>query len=71
MAIEKENLKKEYLSALAREIRACYKNEKLKTLYLGGGTPSLLSDGEIEGVLSNFNFDRVKLLFEDADSSSL
>ena len=49
----KEHLKAQYMKALEKEIRHYYKNEPLKTLYLGGGTPSLLSADE----------------FADADSS--
>ena len=45
------HLREAYLDALRREITALPKGE-LDTLYLGGGTPSLLTPRELEGVLS-------------------
>lgn len=45
----------EYLIALDKEIKHFYKAEKLKTLYLGGGTPSLLKPKQVEKILSPFN----------------
>lgn len=52
--IKKKNV---YIEALLKEINYYYKNEKLKTLYFGGGTPSLLDENEIETILDCFNFD--------------
>ncbi len=37
-----------YLAALEKEINTNYQNEKIKTLYIGGGTPNSLSDVELE-----------------------
>jgi oxygen-independent coproporphyrinogen-3 oxidase len=54
----KLNLKKEYIKSLCKEISSKYKKEKLKTIYIGGGTPSLLSSQEIREILSYFDFDR-------------
>ena len=51
------NRKNEYLSALISEIKSKYKNEKLDTIYFGGGTPSLLEPDEIENILSCFKYD--------------
>ena len=48
----------DYLEALLKEIRTLYKDEMLDTLYLGGGTPSILKAEQIEKILSLFNFDR-------------
>lgn len=48
--------KRDYLAALSQEIKYYYRNEKLKTLYLGGGTPSLLEIGEVERILSDFKY---------------
>lgn len=51
------------VNAIIKEIhsRKSYLNEIIKTIYLGGGTPSLLSDTEIRKVLDsiyqNFNVD--------------
>lgn len=47
-----------YLDALNNEIQYFYKTEKLKTLYLGGGTPSILSANQIEKIISNFNISK-------------
>ena len=46
-----------YLEALEKEIKYFYKDEKLKTLYLGGGTPSILDFKQIEKILGVLNFD--------------
>jgi len=46
-----------YLNALASEIKSRYQGEKIKTLYIGGGTPSSLSSKHL-----NYLFDIVKLL---------
>lgn len=46
-----------YIEALIKEVKYLYKNEKLKTIYFGGGTPSLLEVNDIEKILSLFNFD--------------
>lgn len=43
-----EKFVKTYLDALEKEIEQEYKNEVLKTIYIGGGTPSCLSIEEIE-----------------------
>ena len=48
--------KKEYIDALVKEIKFFYKEEPLKTLYFGGGTPSLLEIKDIEKILSCFNY---------------
>lgn len=48
-------LKDNYLKALKRQIKAEYKGEVLNTLYIGGGTPSLLSVNDIDGLLELFN----------------
>lgn len=54
-----ENLiyKKEYIDALEEEIKFFYKDDKLDTLYFGGGTPSLLDIEDIKKILDIFNFD--------------
>ncbi len=49
-----------YLDALEKEINDSYKGELIKTLYIGGGTPSSLSILELEKlfeILSVFNLD--------------
>ena len=46
-----------YINSLIQEINTLYKGEKIKTLYLGGGTPSLLDLNYIERIIKIFNFD--------------
>lgn len=47
--------KGEYLQALRKQIGVEYKGDILKTLYFGGGTPSLLTVNELAEILSLFN----------------
>ncbi len=47
--------KDKYLKNLTKEIKHFYKNEPLKTLYFGGGTPSLLEKEDFEEIFSLFN----------------
>ncbi len=48
-------LKEKYLFALEKEISEKYKGETLKTIYICGGTPSLLSAEDIKSLLCKFN----------------
>lgn len=50
-------LKNDYICALRKQIKVNYKNELLKTIYFGGGTPSLLSLKDFECLLELLNFD--------------
>ena len=53
----------DYLNSLEKEIKANYKGEMIKTLYIGGGTPSSLSIEELEKLFSIIEiFDKSKLL---------
>lgn len=56
--ISGENIKIKglYIKTLLKEIKQRYNNYPLKTLYFGGGTPSLLDANEIEEILSLFKF---------------
>lgn len=45
-----------YLYSLLKEIDFYYKNEKLKTLYIGGGTPSVLTLDELSKIIKKFSF---------------
>jgi len=58
VSFPKLDLKTDYLISLGNEIKSSYSNEKLNTLYFGGGTPSLLTLVEIENLLKYFNFDQ-------------
>lgn len=54
----------EYLKSLKKEIDERYMGEKVKTIYIGGGTPSCLSLKEIEFVLTLTKLFDVSLLEE-------
>lgn len=51
---------KPYLYALKREIQATYKGEEIATIYIGGGTPSLLKEEDLETLLSFTNLFKKK-----------
>lgn len=44
-----------YLESLKEEIKTYYKGELLKTIYIGGGTPTSLDDDELEYLLNITN----------------
>ena len=46
-----------YILSLLKEIDYYYNGEKLKTLYIGGGTPSLLNQNELKKIISKFDID--------------
>ena len=51
----------QYLKALEKEIKNNYKGEKVKTIYIGGGTPSALSLNHLKklfDILTIFNLDK-------------
>ncbi|MCI8446726.1 MAG: radical SAM family heme chaperone HemW [Bacilli bacterium] len=53
----------DYLNSLEKEIKANYKGEMIKTLYIGGGTPSSLSIEELEKLFSIIEiFDKSKCI---------
>jgi len=47
-----ENLKKRYIQGLKKEIRMSRLNGKARWLYIGGGTPNLLTAHEVKDVLT-------------------
>lgn len=53
-----ENLEKRkgYIYSLLKEIDYYYNGEPLKTLYIGGGTPSVLPMDELIKIINKFNF---------------
>jgi len=50
--------KNDFLKALKKEIKHYYKEEKINTLYFGGGTPSLLSAEEFNKLIRLFNINK-------------
>ena len=66
----------EYADALINEIADSYKLEELKTLYIGGGTPSVLPLKIVERIIKSFNLTKdTEVTFEinpdDADYAYL
>lgn len=50
-----EDLRQKYVHALIREIRSCkntYQGYRVPTVFIGGGTPSILSPAQIQAVFS-------------------
>lgn len=45
-------LSKNYFTALEKEFSDRYMKEQIKTLYIGGGTPSVLNDNDLEKLLN-------------------
>lgn len=60
-----------YIDSLMKEIKFHYKNEKLNTIYFGGGTPSLIKEEYIEEILNCFNFDKNTEITLEANPNSL
>ena len=58
ISFSKLNLIEDYLLSLQSEITQNYKGEQLKTLYLGGGTPSLLDSKKLSLIINNFNINK-------------
>lgn len=54
-----------YFDSLFIDIDTNYRGEKLKTLYFGGGTPSLIETDIIKKIISKFNFaENCEITFE-------
>lgn len=51
-----EFLRHKYIDTLIKEIKYFYKQESLKTLYFGGGTPSLVEPNDLKRVIDCFKF---------------
>lgn len=73
-----EELIKTYMKALEREIKSykdLLKNYKVETVFIGGGTPSLLSEKQLESLMSqlykNFNMEDVKEITIEANPGTL
>ena len=60
-----------YINSLLKEIKIRYKSDKLKTLYIGGGTPSLLEEKDIENILNNFEFDNAPEITLEANPETV
>lgn len=60
-----KNLQDGYIIALLKDIDTNYKRNKLKTLYIGGGTPSLLPIKHVKKIINKFQFEtNAEITFE-------
>ena len=59
-----EKVADKYLDALFLECKDNYNGEKLNTLYIGGGTPSTLSNTNFEKLFKIVNHAQIKLVFK-------
>jgi len=50
-----ENIKQKYIESLIKEIENCKINKKISTIYIGGGTPSVLPAEYIQKILEKIN----------------
>lgn len=72
--IKNENIVDKYLIFLEKEIDENYKGEKIKTLYIGGGTPTSLSIKELEKlfqIISKIKLDKDAEITIEANSEDL
>lgn len=58
ISFTKLDLKENYLLALSDEIKYQYKGELLDTIYIGGGTPSLLTEHEVLEIINAFQINK-------------
>ena len=65
------DLIEQYISALIDEIKARYNGQLIKTLYIGGGTPSLLGVTHISKIVSCFKFDAKSEITCEANPENL
>ena len=60
----KEDVVDKYLDKLDNEIKENYKQDKIDTIYIGGGTPSCLNISELNKLFSiinkRFNLNNIK-----------
>ncbi len=59
-----EKIVDSYLNALEKEIKSRYKNDSIKSIYIGGGTPTCLNEKQLEKL-----FSLIKLLKVEKDLS--
>ena len=59
-----EKIVNNYLDALDKEIKDNYKKDKLKTIYIGGGTPSCLSMKELDKLFRTINIFKLNKNYE-------
>src|ERR1700682_2718929 len=55
IAVKQEHLIELYLDALAAELATLGEPRPVKTVFIGGGTPTLLNAGQLERLLSFIN----------------
>lgn len=70
-SFETTKYKQNYIEALIKEIKFHYKNNLLKTIYFGGGTPSLIESKELEMILNCFKYNEETEVTIEANPNSL
>ena len=59
------NFIENYVDSLIKQVEKEYDNSLQKTIYFGGGTPSLLTIKQVEKILNKFNFNnKTEISFE-------
>ncbi len=53
-----------YLKALEKEIKSCYKNDIISTIYIGGGTPSDLGEDKLERLFKIVQMFKLDISYE-------
>ena len=70
-----EKVKDEYVDILCKEIESRKVETKVKTIYIGGGTPSVLSESQIEkifdAIFENYNVARDAEITVEANPNSI
>ena len=70
-----EKVKDEYVDILCKEIESRKVGTKVKTIYIGGGTPSVLSESQIEkifdAIFENYNVARDAEITVEANPNSI
>ena len=71
VSYNRPELQENYVEKLLQEIKSRYKGENLKTIYFGGGTPSLLEIRQVENILKSLNFDKNTEITLEANPDSV
>jgi oxygen-independent coproporphyrinogen III oxidase len=61
----------DYINALVSEISLRYSQDKVATIYFGGGTPSLLTEQQTEKILSKINYDKETEITMECNPNSI
>jgi len=74
IAVGQEHRREEYVKALVHEMKR-YEGQSIKTIYLGGGTPSMLDEGHLDilmdAIRKNFSFQNDMEITIEANPESI